>query len=157
MSDSDAEDFQDAYGVADDIYDELEEMGPTKEGDEDEEDYDNAPPTQLPSGSVKYITGANRRTDPIMTLKEYTRLISTLAMMYDRKLQVHPLVAARQGQIFDSLDLATLHISMKEVPCPVVIERPVADGVEVWKRDEMVLPSELLHLFTQVAPNVQLR
>jgi hypothetical protein len=135
MSDSDdnGSDYQES---------EVEEPPPSDDEDEDE-DY---PKTGHSSGSKKkYVTGEERLTDNMMTTKEYSRLVSTLAELYNRGLEVHPDLRDLiiEKNIFDPLDLAVLHISMKQIPCPVTIERPINDMIEIWHRHEMILPSEL--------------
>ncbi|GIW70166.1 MAG: hypothetical protein KatS3mg101_0913 [Patescibacteria group bacterium] len=81
-----------------------------------------------------------------MTKYEYARLLGTLAKLYEKDFPVHPklMEEAKKRKIYDPLDLATLHLSMKELPCPILLVRRRPDGsVLKLSPREMILPDEL--------------
>lgn len=165
MSDDDNEDYYDRAGVVGDEYyenqndgdgeDETNLKAKAKTDDEDEDEdadediFGEDPVTAAKTVTSKegnYVYGSQRITGNIMHLTDLSRLASSLAHMYSLGLEVHPVLlkSAREKGIYDPLDLAILHIGMREVPCPIYFKRHLRDGsIEIWTRDEMILPSEL--------------
>jgi len=144
MSDDDIDDRLDQGD--DDYYDPNDDGVQIEPKDPEDEDDEYDEPESEPSVPVTQVVGP-RMTDRIMTKFEYARLVSALATLYSAGLEVHPKVeaVARSRGVYDLLDLAEIHISFKDVPCPVNIERPMPNGTfEVWRREEMILPSELV-------------
>lgn len=146
MSDDDHEEYGSPFIDGDGYYDPDEDgvQIEPKQDEEEEDDYDESEedPKSQPTKIAR-----DRTTDNIMSKFEYARLVSALATLYAAGLEVHPKVEveARTRKLYDPLDLAEVHISFRDVPCPVNIERPMPDGTfEIWKREEMILPSELV-------------
>ena len=136
------DDYYTENGVyGDDVYDE-------NGTDEDSENEDVIEEKNLVSTSNSMrITGDNRKTTNTMNKYELSRLISTLAKLYEKNFIVHPKlkIEARSRSIFDSLDLAELHMYMKEIPYPIQLKRRMPDGTEeIWRVRDMILPHELL-------------
>lgn len=143
----DGRDYYTAVGVDGDYVSD----GSVNDSSDDEEvdDQDNVVKSSEPSNLVY---GSNRKTDPIMTQYEYARAISTLAKLYELNFTLHPVLAkeARKRKLIDALDIAELHMNMKELPYPIDIIRPMPDGTnEVWMPREMKAPPDLPTLFIQ--------
>ena len=99
------------------------------------------------SKQTERISLGERKTDQIMTKYEYSRLISTLAKMYEKGLDLDPdlISIVEQKKLIDPLDVAELHIKMG-IQCPIKIIRPLPNGkVEIWKVSEMILPYDLIN------------
>jgi hypothetical protein len=93
-----------------------------------------------------FIRGDDRMTDNIMSKFEYARVVGALAKMYDANFPLHLDVkaAAEDLEYYDPLDIAVLHLSMRDIPCPIDILRPMPSGkFEEWNPSEMVFPSEM--------------
>ena len=96
----------------------------------------------------KFITGAARRTRPIMTKFEYAAIIGERATQIEMGAQnIDKRVIARvqAEKIDNALDIAELELETIEADFPLTIQRRIGPNLyEVWKVRELLLPSQIL-------------
>lgn len=91
----------------------------------------------IPSPQIRLITGSDRKTSPLMTRFEYTRIVGLRAreIEVDQAANFDPKTLAQIKFLgmTNSLDIAELELRDLSVPHPFVIFRPLVEGVfEVW-------------------------
>lgn len=97
---------------------------------------------EVPSERVASVVrkGGDRRSPPILTDFEYSRLVETRAEQIDAGCLVHP--DAKIDGLIDSLDIAEAEINQKL--SPLLIRRPFPDGsYDEYQLSELIFPDEL--------------
>lgn len=98
----------------------------------------------VPSPQIRLITGSDRKTSPLMTRFEYTRIIGLRA----REIEVDQaanfdsktLAQIKFLGMTNSLDIAEFELRDLSVPHPFVIFRPLVEGVfEVWPVRDLII------------------
>lgn len=98
---------------------------------------------------VRFITGPDRRTEPIMTKFEFAAIVGERATLIERDVDdVDEYVARRCAElgIDHALDIAEIELRWTAAPFPMKVHRRVALNVyEVWPVRELKVPDDILY------------
>jgi DNA-directed RNA polymerase subunit K/omega len=112
-------------------------LNTNEEEEEEEEEYEEIPTNK----NINIISV--KKTQNIMTIFEFTRLISERAKEIENNMPVHPEVPK---ELINSLDIAEYELIHRHIPFPFYILRPVGwlprKQYERWQARELILPSE---------------